>query len=384
MYDIAIIGAGPAGATLARLLSKHYRVLLADRRRLDLPATGHGSSKLCGGLLAPAAQHELARQGLGVPRQVLSGPALFAVRTIDLSAGLERLYQRFYVNIDRDAFDRWLVGLVPADVDASFGWTLRDLEPSDDGTFLSFSTAAGGRAGVRARLVVGADGAFSAVRRHAFPAAPQPARYLALQSEHEATACEPHYGAIFDPGLTDFYGWTIPKDGRLLAGIALPMRSASGRDGQRYAEAHGEFVRKLREAGFGIGRDLGRSCAPVVRPMRRAHVCTGAGNILLAGEAAGFVSPSSAEGISFALRSGAMLATAVEGGLEGACERYFSATRMLRLQLGAKVLKGTAIYTPMTRQVLMRSGFTAIIDIDGVPAPFLPSRPVLARTGTEG
>jgi flavin-dependent dehydrogenase len=32
MHDLAIIGAGPAGATLARLLGDRYRMLLVDKR----------------------------------------------------------------------------------------------------------------------------------------------------------------------------------------------------------------------------------------------------------------------------------------------------------------------------------------------------------------
>ena len=35
MFDIAIIGAGPAGSTLARLVADRYRVLLIDKRQLD-------------------------------------------------------------------------------------------------------------------------------------------------------------------------------------------------------------------------------------------------------------------------------------------------------------------------------------------------------------
>ncbi len=34
MYDIAIIGAGPAGATFARLIGTKYKVLLLDKREL--------------------------------------------------------------------------------------------------------------------------------------------------------------------------------------------------------------------------------------------------------------------------------------------------------------------------------------------------------------
>ena len=35
MYDLIIIGAGPAGASLARLLGGKRKVLLADARPLD-------------------------------------------------------------------------------------------------------------------------------------------------------------------------------------------------------------------------------------------------------------------------------------------------------------------------------------------------------------
>ena len=36
-YDLLIVGAGPAGATLARLVGERCRVLLADPRPLDQP-----------------------------------------------------------------------------------------------------------------------------------------------------------------------------------------------------------------------------------------------------------------------------------------------------------------------------------------------------------
>jgi flavin-dependent dehydrogenase len=40
MYDIAIIGAGPAGATLARLIGDQYKVLLIEKRRLPDESEG--------------------------------------------------------------------------------------------------------------------------------------------------------------------------------------------------------------------------------------------------------------------------------------------------------------------------------------------------------
>jgi flavin-dependent dehydrogenase len=353
MYDVAIIGAGPAGATLARLLSERYRVLLVDRRRLDFEPRAGALTKPCGGLLAPAAQRELARQGLGIDSSVVTGPQLFAVRTMDLTAGIERLYQRFYVNVDREAFDRWLVSLVPSRVERRFGWSLEALEPDAEAPTLRFRTAEGGRASARARMVIGADGAGSLVRRLAYPGEPLPERYNALQAAFDANPADGYYGAIFDESLTDFYGWTIPKGGVLHIGAAFPAGPGS-------AARFDELLGKLRSAGFRFGRELSRSSAQIARPTRPGHLFAGAGRTLLVGEAAGFISPSSAEGISYALRSAAYLAEALEPGLEGAGRRYVSAAVPLALNIGVKAVKSTAIYGAGVRRLVMRSGLGAL------------------------
>ncbi len=44
MFDVAIIGAGPAGATLARLIANQYKVLLVDKRALEA-AQDHSERK---------------------------------------------------------------------------------------------------------------------------------------------------------------------------------------------------------------------------------------------------------------------------------------------------------------------------------------------------
>ena len=117
MYDIAIIGAGPAGATIARLLGEKYKILIIDKRRSETGETAFEQGKCCGGLLAPDAQKVLAKLGLVVPQGIFVGPQLFAVRALDVECGLERMYQRFYLNIDRKGFDNWLLSLIPEKVD---------------------------------------------------------------------------------------------------------------------------------------------------------------------------------------------------------------------------------------------------------------------------
>ena len=114
MFDIIIIGGGPAGSTLARLIGKQYKVLLLEKR--SFKDKEKGGIKCCGGLIAPDAQLMLAKFGLGIPKSVLLSPQLFAVRTIDLDNSLERYYQRHYINIDRQKFDKWLEEIVPQEV----------------------------------------------------------------------------------------------------------------------------------------------------------------------------------------------------------------------------------------------------------------------------
>ncbi|MHB1420345.1 MAG: hypothetical protein ACYCX4_12300 [Bacillota bacterium] len=75
-----------------------------DKRPLHDPVQNIFPTKCCGGLLAPDAQKMMAMLGLELPQSVLLGPQLFAVRAIDLQHSLERYYQRFYINMDREKF----------------------------------------------------------------------------------------------------------------------------------------------------------------------------------------------------------------------------------------------------------------------------------------
>ena len=77
-------------------------------------------SKCCGGLLAPDAQKMLAKLGLGIPQNVLTGPQMFSVKTIDFDNRIERFYQRHYINVDREKLDKWLISLIPDHVESIF------------------------------------------------------------------------------------------------------------------------------------------------------------------------------------------------------------------------------------------------------------------------
>ena len=88
IYDIIVIGLGPAGSTFAREVSKSKKIILA------IDGENINNKKPCGGLLAPDAQKELAHYDLVIPSNVLVSPQIFSVKTIDLNTvGENTLYK---------------------------------------------------------------------------------------------------------------------------------------------------------------------------------------------------------------------------------------------------------------------------------------------------
>ncbi len=349
-YDLIIVGAGPAGATLARLAAPGLRVLVLEAREPEKARPV--PDKCCGGLLAPDAQQALAELGLGLPKDILVGPQLFAVRTIDLDNGLERCYQRHYINMDRGAFDRWLVSLVPGKVDVRFGCRLAGLERARDGVRIRY--VQGGRERSEGtRILVGADGAGSMVRKLAFPGRPWPGRYVSIQTLFESEEQLPYFSSIFDRGVTDFYSWTIPKEGRLVVGTAVPL----GQDPSRRFEL---LLGKLRSKGYRLGQPLRRHGAFILRPSGIGQIITGEGRVALVGEAAGWISPSSAEGISYAFRSAAALAGALNERPEDPLPKYARHTARLRFNILCKTAKSPFMYRPAVRKLVMLSGIKSL------------------------
>lgn len=350
MFDLAIIGAGPAGATLARLTAPYLRVLVLEAREME--RAGPGTDKCCGGLLAPDAQQALAELGLGLPNEVLMGPQLFAVRTLDLDNGLERFYQRHYINMDRGAFDRWLASLIPGSVDVRFGCRLAGLERAKGGVRIRY-VRRGREFSEEAGMLAGADGAGSVVRKLAFPGRPWPRKYPSIQSWFEARKPPPYFSSIFDRSVTDFYSWTIPKDGRLAVGTAVPL----GHDPARGFEM---LLAKLKDRGYELGKPIRRHGAFILRPGSLSEITIGEGRVMLIGEAAGWISPSSAEGISYALRSAAALAGALRGDAAGPVKVYGRRIRKLRFNILCKIAKSPFMYRPEIRKLVMRSGMKSL------------------------
>jgi flavin-dependent dehydrogenase len=206
---------------------------------------------------------------------------------------------------------------------------------------------------VKARLLVGADGANSPVRRSLGYIGPSPERYLAIQEWFDFPEDARYYGAIFNSEITDFYSWTIPKENNLIIGSAL-------RPHDRPLERFERLKKGLLKYGFRPGKSFRRKGAFLLRPRSNSQIFPGSGRVALIGEAAGLISPSSAEGFSFAFGSGQALAESIIHGDGRWVKNYLKKLGKLRNMITVKNYKSPFMYSPFLRGLVMKSGLNSV------------------------
>jgi len=286
-YDVLIIGMGTAGLMAAKSLSKNLKVAVIDYRRMP-------RHKACSGIIVKQG-HSLLRE-LAPPDYIYRTPKFLDITYLDWTNNKEHKSKKHFLNTDRKTFDEWLYNKVSVranvhmcentrlvDFYSSKGkFVISALKSEEDNLKIIFS-----------KTVIGADGANSTIRNKLFNK--QIPFYVAVQEIIDSKKTPDTAYFIFDQEITDHYCWIIPKNNQIELGAALlPSKSN---------EKFELFKNKVKEK-MGIQGKGTFESALILRPRDKHDVCLGKGRVLLAGEAAGLITPSGAEGISNALCSG--------------------------------------------------------------------------------
>jgi len=311
-YSTVVAGAGPAGVLAAVHAAERGPVLLAEGGSLP-------RSKSCGGMLHELSLGTLEAYG-EVPESIVVEPRTVRFRYHDWDRGIRRLTDLTFLNVDRAGFDAWLLTLLPANVEVVARTSVKRFAEDGDGVSVELATDAGA-CSVRADLLIGADGARSSVRRAL--GLRQSTSYVTLQDFVELAAdIDPVFDCIYMRNIGDEFGYSyvVPKDDIALIGSVFYPRT------KHPWEKHDAIIDLLRERLPQLGASKGREASAALCVRSAEDVLPGAGRVLLAGEAGGFMSPTSGEGISYALRTGRLAGIAAAGDPGTALEHYVALT----------------------------------------------------------
>lgn len=327
MFDVAVIGGGPCGATAACDLARAgYRVVLLDKA---------GRIKPCGGAIPPRLIRDFDIPDDLLVAKVKSAQIIApSARTVDMPIDGDG----FVAMVDREHFDEWLRERAAHEGAERLTGTFDRIERhGGDGVILHYRHAREDEKGqlrtLRARYVIGADGALSALARQEIRGATRMpfvfAYHEIIRSPHAAAAhgenasarearfdakrCDIYYDARVSP---DFYAWVFPH------GATTSIGTGSANKGFSLRGA----VKELRQAtGLAGCETVRREGAPIpLKPLKRWD---NGRDCLVAGDAAGLVAPASGEGIYYAMASGRLAAEAITKCLVAGDARHMGQAR---------------------------------------------------------
>lgn len=339
-WDVIVLGAGPCGSVAASELARRgLCTLLVDRSRFP-------RFKVCGGCLAPGGVEALRRLGLD---RVLAGAPQFdrlvicaSGRTATAPAGPLR-------GVDRAQMDH---ALARAAIDAGcimIEGVLAHVEPDqhvrltrDDET-VRLDPAA----------IIVADGIKGSALQalHAFDWQVRPQSKVGLGAmTGPIPGLEPD-SILMCVGRAGYIGFAGVQNGQ--TDIAAAIRPS--------ALAHSDGVRRVLEdlltesgAPVRLPADLVLRGTPHLTRRRRS---VEAGRILIAGDAAAYVEPFTGEGMTWALRSGELVAEFAQRLLEGSLKPG-AWTHVLRAELAWARRRCSLVSAVLDRPLLLHAAMT--------------------------
>ncbi len=304
--DVAVVGAGPAGAAAAIELARGGRdVVLFDKARFP-------REKCCGDGLTTEALRIL--EELGIRPETVSGWNTVTDIVIRNPRGREvRLplpaTGHYAAVVPRAELDHRLVREArAAGASVHEGVAFRDLETGADRVLIE--TSAGP---IQARYLVAADGMWSPVRKRlAIGPADHRGEWFALRQYFSGVGPRAQHLVVwFEEDLLPGYAWSFPLPGQR-ANVGFGIKRGAGRStGELTSLWHDLLQRPHVRAVLGPGAvPEGRHRAWPI-PARVDGLPMTHGRVLFAGDAVGATDPMTGEGIAQALTCGREAARAI-------------------------------------------------------------------------
>lgn len=323
-YSTIVAGAGPAGVLAAYHAAARGPVLLVEAGPIP-------RYKSCGGMLHEYTLNTLKQYG-EVPESIVLKPRTVRFRYNDWDRRVLKPCSLEFLNVDRALFDEWLTTLLPPEVEMVGECAVRDVVQNPDGVAVVL------RSGdedfvVACDNLIGADGGRSRVRRAL--GVQSTATYVTLQDFVDIQGpIEPYFDCIYMRGIGDEYAYSyvIPKgDVAIVGSVYYPKTKHPW-------EKQDQTMALLRERIPGLGATVSREACAALYLRSHTDVVPGAGRVLLTGEAGGFMSPTSGEGISYAVNSGRLAGMAVaQNAPLAALAAYSAQTARVRANIRRKL-----------------------------------------------